>query len=206
MLRKWIEQPLKDTAEIEQRLDAVQELKEDLALRSELRKALGGVYDLERLSGKLGSGTATPRDLLALKASISMLGKLKALLKDNRSDMLRLAANVDDLKDLFDLIHESIDDDAPMAVKEGGIIKSGFRQDIDELKSLAEKGSAWLMEFESRERERTALKSLKVGFNKVFGYYIEISKTNLHKVPGDYVRRQTLANTERYICEEVEKL
>ncbi len=203
MLRKWIEQPLKDTLEIEQRLDAVQELTEDLGRRSELRKSLGSVYDLERLSGKLGSGSATPRDLLALKASIAMLEQLKAILKYNRSDILRSAADLDDLRDLFVLIHESIDDDAPMAVKEGGIIKGGFRQDIDELKSLSEKGSTWLMEFESRERERTALKSLKVGFNKVFGYYIEVSKTNLHKVPGDYVRRQTLANTERYICEEL---
>lgn len=203
LLRKWIEQPLKEQPEIERRLDAVQELKENLGCRSELKKVLGSVYDLERLSGKLGSGTANPRDLLALKVSISMLGQLKSVLQDVQSDILRATVQLDELHDLFHLINESIDGDAPISVKEGGIIKNGYRADIDELKQLSEKGSTWLMDFESREKERTGLKSLKVGFNKVFGYYIEVSKNNLHKVPGDYVRRQTLVNTERYICEEL---
>lgn len=203
-LRKWIEQPLRNIEEINQRLDAVGELKENLALRAEIKPKLSRVYDLERLAGKIGSGLATPRDLLALKISIGVLEDIARLLREYcRTHILRHLANMDLLKDLYCVIDESIDEEAPVNLKEGGIIKKGYSQEIDELRELSQQGSDWLVGFEQKERERTGIKSLKVGFNKVFGYYIEISRSNLHLVPGDYHRKQTLANAERFISEEL---
>jgi len=203
-LRKWIEQPLRNIEEINQRLDTVGELKENLALRAEIKPKLSRVYDLERLAGKIGSGLATPRDLLALKISIGVLEDIARLLREYcRTHILRHLANMDLLKDLYCVIDESIDEEAPVNLKEGGIIKKGYSQEIDELRELSQQGSDWLVGFEQKERERTGIKSLKVGFNKVFGYYIEISRSNLHLVPGDYHRKQTLANAERFISEEL---
>lgn len=203
LLRKWIEQPLRSVEEIEQRLDSVEELSGNLSTREKLKDILQKVYDLERLAGKLGSGIAGPRDLLAMKGSCRALLEITELMTESRSLLLKQAAAVDALQDLSQIIEEGISDDAPLGVKEGGIIKTGFNQDIDELRELSQHGSDWLLEFESSEKERTGIKYLKVGFNKVFGYYLEVSKSNLHLVPGNYVRRQTLVNTERFICEEL---
>lgn len=202
-LKAWIELPLKDLRQIQLRHDAVQELLENLALRSSLREALQEVYDLERLAGKIGSQIATPRDLLAVKQSLSKVAVIKDLLHDTASDLLQDISRLDSLGDMHDIIEHSIDENAPLTVREGDIIKQGYLTEIDELRLLSREGSNWLIDFESREKERTGIKYLKVGYNRVFGYYIEVSKSNLHLVPVDYHRKQTLVNTERYISEEL---
>ena len=204
-LKRWIEQPLKNIAEINTRLDAVQELKENLALRSEIQEILNGVYDLERLAAKIGSEIANPRDLLALKYSIDSLAKIKMVLQQAGSQLLLHLAGMDDLQDVYRIIDESIDEAAPPGIREGNIIKDGFHPEIDEFKQLSQDGSSWLISFEGREKERTGIKYLKVSYNKVFGYYIEISKSNLHLVPPEYVRKQTLVNTERFITDELKQ-
>ncbi len=204
-LKRWIEQPLKNIVEINNRLDAVEELKENLALRSEIREILNGVYDLERLAAKIGGEIANPRDLLALKYSITALAKSKEVLQTASSSLLMYLAEMDDLQDVYGIIEESIDEEAPPGIREGNIIKDGFHPEIDELKQLSRDGSSWLIDFEGREKERTGIKYLKVSYNKVFGYYIEISKSNLHLVPPEYVRKQTLVNTERFITDELKQ-
>jgi len=160
---------------------------------------------MERLSGKLGSGLANPRDLLALKSSCLALKDLISILQKCQNETLRHASAMDNLDDLAGLIDLAIEDDAPLAVKEGGLIKPGFDEEIDELKQLSNEGSAWLVDYENKEKERTGIKHLKVGFNKVFGYYLEISRSNLHLVPPDYIRKQTLVNTERFITEPLKQ-
>ncbi len=204
-LRNWIEQPLKDIEAINQRLDAVGELKDQLSLRCDLNSKLSAIYDLPRLAGRIGSAAASPRDLLALKYSIEVLESLKSLLQNCRSDILIEIASLDSLADVFAVIEQSINDEAPLAIKEGNIIKKGYREEIDELRQLSQQGSEWLLDFENREKQRTGIKYLKVGFNKVFGYYIEISKSNIHMAPADYHRKQTLVNTERFICQELKE-
>lgn len=205
LLRRWLELPLREVAAIEQRLDAVDELYASIELRQQLGILLQRVFDMERLSGKLGNGTANARDLLALKSSCLALGEIKQVLAKCQNALLRHAAAMDSLDDLAILIERAIDTDAPLTVKEGGLIKTGFDAEIDELKLLSTQGTAWLVEYENKEKERTGIKYLKVGFNKVFGYYLEISRSNLHLVPVDYVRKQTLVNTERFITEELKQ-
>lgn len=202
-LKKWIEQPLIEIPQINNRLDAVEELYNNLVLRGDLRNSLAGVYDLERLAGKLGSGIANPRDLIALKNSIRGIEELNNTLESANSTILRDIAAMDLLSDVYEIIEKSIDNEPPISIKEGSIIKTGYNSEIDELRNLSNRGSDWLINFESSEKQRTGMKYLKVGFNKVFGYYIEISKSNLHMVPPNYVRKQTLVNTERFICEEL---
>ncbi len=202
-LKRWLEQPSRDISLIEKRLDGVGEIKQELVLKSQLHKALGNVYDMERIAGKIGSGIATPRDMNALKASIAALGQLKELLEDAHSDVLKNISKMDPLKETYQLIDGAIDDDPALGIKEGGIIKPGYNSEIDELKRLSQEGSQWLVDFENQEKQRTGIKYLKVGFNKVFGYYIEVSKSNLHLIPLDYHRKQTLVNTERFINEEL---
>ncbi len=204
-LKRWIEQPLKSIVEINTRLNAVEELKENLSLRSEIREILNGVYDLERLAAKIGGGIANPRDLLALKYSVTALVKSKEALQQAGSQLLSHLAGMDDLQDVYRIIDESIDEEAPPGIREGNIIKDGFHSEIDELKQLSRDGSSWLIDYEGREKERTGIKYLKVSYNKVFGYYIEISKSNLHLVPPEYVRKQTLVNTERFITDELKQ-
>ena len=205
LLRRWLELPLREVGAINERLDGVEELYLQIGLREELGNVLQRVYDMERLSGKLGSGNANARDLLALKSSCLALADIIKVLQGCRNTLLRQAAEMDNLEDLAALIECSIEDDPPLALKEGGLIKPGYDQEIDELKKLSSEGSAWLLEYENMEKERTGIKYLKVGFNKVFGYYLEISRSNLHLVPADYVRKQTLVNTERFITEELKK-
>lgn len=201
-IKKWLEQPLKDIVEINARLDAVQELKDNLALRGELKEILGGIYDMERLAARIGGGIASPRDLLALKYSIKSLNQIKCLDLSGSVLLMQIAA-LDNLSDIYTIIEQSIDEEAPPSIREGNIIKNGFNPEIDELKQLSRDGSQWLIDFESREKQRTGIKYLKVGYNKVFGYYIEITRPNLHLVPPDYVRKQTLVNTERFISDDL---
>ncbi|MEN6389121.1 MAG: DNA mismatch repair protein MutS [Syntrophomonas sp.] len=203
MLRQWVEQPLKERRPIEERLDVVEELKNKLDMRQQLAKTLDSVYDLERLASRIASQTASPRDLLAFGRSASVLPEIQNLLESCSSSLLQEAGKMDALVDLHELVAASISEEAPLSPREGDVIKSGFNKEIDELRSLSRQGSAWLVDFESREKQRTGIKYLKVGFNKIFGYFIEVSKSNLGMVPPDYHRKQTLVNTERFINEEL---
>jgi len=204
-LRRWLEQPLMKMEAINKRLDGIEELLANIGLRQSGRDIVNKIYDLERLCGKLGSVLLNPRDLLALKNSLALLPAVKELLQNSRSEILTEIADLDPLVEVHDIIDFAIDDEAPLTVREGGIIKSGYREDIDELKALGTQGKNFLLEYENREKARTGIKYLKVSYNKVFGYYIEVSKSNLSMVPTDYIRKQTLVNTERYITEELKK-
>lgn len=204
-LKSWIELPLRDLSAIKDRHDAVQELKDNLQLRSDLRQALADVYDMERLAGKIGSQMASPRDLIALKQSLEKAEFVKELMQGTSSAMLKNIAQLDMLEDMYEMIDKSLNDAPPLSVREGDIIKKGYSSEIDELRLISSQGSDWLVEYENREKERTGIKYLKVAYNKVFGYYIEVSKSNLHLVPEDYHRKQTLVNTERFISDELKK-
>lgn len=204
-LKSWIELPLRDLQQIQQRHEAVQELIDDLVLRSNLRQALGEVYDMERLAGKIGSQLANPRDLVAIRQSLEKAGVVRDLLAETNCELLTEIAKLDSLSDMHDLIAVSIDDDPPLSLREGDIIRKGYSAEVDELRELARTGSGWLIDLEKREKERTGIKHLKIAYNKVFGYYIEVSKSNLHLVPDDYHRKQTLVNNERFISDELKQ-
>lgn len=206
-LRHWLEQPLLDVEEINLRLDSVSELKDSFMVRSELLELLRGVYDIERLTSKLVFGTVNARDLLALKTSLSRLPMIKSLIADAKSQRLQqLYERLDLLEELCELIEKAIHEDAPLSVKEGGIIKDGYDQLVDEYRRATVDGKTWISELEARERERTGIKSLKIRYNDNFGYYIEITKANIAQAPEDYVRKQTLVNAERFTTEELKKL
>ena len=206
-LRQWLERPLLDTEAIERRLETVDLFVNDLILRSEVRELLKSVYDLERLSSKLVFGTVNARDLLALKSSLAILPDLKAILSDADATLLnQLRGEIDPLEDVYELIDRSIMDEPPISVKEGGLIRSDYNADLAELRDIVQNGKQWILDLETRERQRTGIKSLKVGFNKVFGYYLDITRTNSHLAPEDYQRKQTLANSERYITPELKSL
>lgn len=206
-LRHWLEQPLLDVDEIRLRLDAVAELKESFIVRNELMEHLKGVYDIERLTSKLVYGNINARDLLAIKASLAKLPYVKELLQGLRSGLNgQIYERLDLLEDLHDLIEAAIHEDAPLSVKEGGIIKDGYDQQVDEYRKAAVEGKTWISELEAEERERTGIKSLKIRYNDNFGYYIEITKANISQAPEDYIRKQTLVNCERYTMEKLKRL
>ena len=207
LLRKWVEKPLMDIEEINRRLDAVEELKSASMKRGELVEALKKVYDIERLTGKVAYGTVNAKDLVSLKNSLFMLPTLKELLKDSKSDMLKeLYNNLDVLEDVATLIDNAIVDDPPVSVKEGGIIKPSYDEEVKRLRSASTEGKNWVVALEAKEKELTGIKNLKVGFNKVFGYYIEVSKSNVGMVPDRYTRKQTLTTGERYITQELKDI
>lgn len=206
-LRKWIEQPLINLHDIKERLEAVDELKDKFMVRSEVREVLRKVYDIERLMSKVILGSVNGRDLISLKTSIGQVPYIKSLLEDCRSNLNKKNyEQLDTLEDIYELIENSIMDDPPVTIKEGNIIKSGYSEEVDRLRKASSEGKKWIAELESSERERTGIKNLKVGFNKVFGYYIEVTKSNYSLVPKDYIRKQTLANSERFITEELKKI
>ena len=207
LLRRWLNDPLIDENEINKRLGAVEELKNDIMLRGEVVENLKKVYDIERLAGKMAYGNGTPRDMITLKNSLSRLPDIRQVLQNVNSEYLKeIYQNIDELKDIHELIEKSIVDDPPMTTKDGGYIKLGYDENIDTLKHATTDGKSWLMRLEADEKEKTGIKSLKIGFNKVFGYYIEV--TNLYKdmVPDTYIRKQTLTNGERYITEELKNM
>ncbi len=207
MLRRWLNDPLIDKWEITGRLDAVEELKDSLMLRGEIIENLKKVYDIERLIGKISYGNANARDMISLKNSVKELPEIKRLLNSTNSNMLkRLYNELDELKDVYELIESAIIDEPPISVKEGGMIKKGYNSEVDELKSATTDGKTWLMQLEVKEKEQTGIKNLKVGFNKVFGYYIEVTKSNLNQVPERFIRKQTLTGAERFITEELKEL
>lgn len=206
-LRRWLGDPLVDVLEINQRLDAVKELKDDVMLRGEVIDNLKKVYDIERLAGKMAYGNANARDMVTLKNSLLKLPEVKRSLVNCKSERLKeIAENLDELQDIYQLIDGAIIDDPPMTIKDGGIIKMGYDEEIDTLKTAQIEGKNWLVQLELDEREKTGIKNLKVGFNKVFGYFIEVTKSYLSQVPDRFVRKQTLANAERYITEELKNL
>lgn len=207
LLRRWLNDPLIDVKEINSRLDAVEELKNSIMLRGDVIDALKKVYDIERLAGKISYGSANGRDLISLKNSIIQLPGIKQALSKANSKMLKdIYNNLDTLEDIHDIIEKSIVDEPPIGVKDGGIIKLGYDEEIDQLKKATTEGKKWILDLENKEREATGIKGLKVGYNKVFGYFIEVTKSNIPMVPDRYVRKQTLANAERYITEDLKNL
>jgi DNA mismatch repair protein MutS len=206
LLKKWLKQPLNDSKAINKRLDAVEDLVRDPLILNNLSEALKQVYDFERLAAKIGSGTANARDLLALGRSIGMLPVIKEEICNMSSDLLAsMDFHLDRLEGLNETIENAISEDPPLTVKEGGIIRSGYSEELDALKHKIKDAKKWIAGLEVSEKERTGIKSLKVGYNKVFGYYIDVTKSNLHLVPDNYIRKQTLVNSERYIIPELKE-
>ncbi len=207
MLRGFIEQPLINPADIEARLDAVDELCEDMITREEIREYLNPIYDLERLISRVVYRTANPRDLIAFQTSLSMLPPIKTLLGDFSSSLLAgLEESLDTLTDLCDLIARAIGDEPPISVREGGIIRDGFDPEVDRLRNAQKEGKNWIAKLEEDEREKTGIKNLRIRFNHVFGYYLEVTNSYKDLVPDYYTRKQTLANAERYITPELKEL
>lgn len=207
LLRNYIEQPLIDAKAINYRLDAIAELNDNYITREELREYLNPIYDLERLISKVVYKSANPRDLLAFYNSLSMLPHIKTLLHGFESKILSdLYKKLDVLEDLSDLIFSAISEDPPIAVKEGGIIKDGYHEEVDKLRRAKTEGKTWLAQLEEKEREATGIKNLKIKFNKVFGYYLEVTNSYQSLVPDTWTRKQTLANAERYITPELKEL
>ncbi|MBM4123787.1 MAG: DNA mismatch repair protein MutS [Nitrospira sp.] len=207
LLREWILRPLVTSASIQARLDAVEELAETLRARTDIRAALKTVQDIARLSSRISLGVAHPRDLLGLKQSVAALPAIRALLTPLHASLLQnLAGSWDDLSDVHELIERAILPDAPASIRDGGIIRDGYQAQLDELRKTCREGKGWITQLEAQERERTGIESLKVRFNQVFGYYIEVTKANLSRIPEHYRRKQTLTNAERFITPELKEL
>lgn len=207
LLRRWLNDPLIDECHINRRLESVKELKEDIMLRGDIVDSLKKVYDIERLASKISYGSANGRDLISLKNSTAQLPEIKTVLSRAKSPMLKdLYGELDELQDIYAIVDKAIVDEPPISVKEGGLIKLGYDEEIDRLKTATTDGKNWVLKLEAEEREKTGIKGLKVGFNKVFGYFIEVTKSNLSQVPDRYIRKQTLANCERYITEDLKRL
>lgn len=207
-LRKWIEEPLIIKSEIEKRLSGVSEVFNSISFNEDLRTCLKEIYDIERIVGKISNKNVNAKDMLSLKASIERIPAIKELLKYANSDLLKeYYENLDELSDIRELLSSSIKEDPSLSIKEGNIIKDGYNSEVDDLRETKIHGKEWIAALENREREFTGIKSLKVGYNKVFGYYIEISKSNYSSIPeGRYIRKQTLANAERYITDELKTM
>ena len=206
-LRRWINEPLINVKQIQKRLNAVEELKNNFILKGDLISALKKVYDIERLIGKISYGNANGKDMISLKNSISQLPNIKKLLENTNSDLLKdLYLNLDELQDIYELIDRAIVEEPPISIKEGELIKLGFDETLDEYKKASIEGKNWLAEVEAKEKESTGIKNLKVSYNKVFGYYIEVTKSYLNLVPDTYIRKQTLSNCERYITPELKEI
>ena len=207
LLRKWLEQPLVDKAAIEDRLDAVECFVSDPMVSEELREMLSGIYDMERLMGKISYGTANARDMLALKNSLAGLTGVKALLRALEVPHFQaMEKTFDDLADVCQLLERGIHEEPPITIREGQIIKEGYDPQVDKLRLASVDGKTWLAKLEAKEREATGIKNLRVGYNRVFGYYIEVSKGNIPLVPDRFVRKQTLTNGERYITQELKEI
>ena len=207
MLRSFIEQPLIEKQKITERLEAVEELNRHMITREELREYLNPIYDLERLITRITYQTANPKDLLAFKNSIRMLPPMKQLMEDFRTPLLqRILENIDSLEDIFALIERGISEEAPVLLHDGGIIREGYDEEADRFRKARKDGKLWLAELEAKEREKTGIKNLKIKYNKVFGYYLEVTNSYRNLVPDYFTRKQTLANAERYITPELKEL
>ncbi len=207
LLHRFLEQPLIEREAIERRFDAVQELCDNSVDRDEMREYMGPIYDLERLMTRITYLSANPRDLIAMRNSLRMLGPIRQTLAMwEQGDLRDIHEDLDDFKDLLDLLDRSIEEEPPITVREGGIIKTGFDQDIDHLREARTKGKQWLMDLEAEDRERTGIKNLRIKYNKVFGYYFEVTNSFKDLVPEDYMRKQTLVGSERYTTVRLKEL
>lgn len=205
-IKKWLKEPLKDINEIEERLDAVDVLVKNYLIRNNLREHLKHIYDFDRLASKISYKSANGKDLIALLNSVSVLPDIRWDLLDCNSKLLKnLGENIDLLEDVNEVISNAIVDEPPFSIREGGIIKDGYSDELDEIKESIKDAKIWLGNLENTERERTGISNLKVGYNRVFGYYIDITKSHLSKVPENYIRKQTLSNSERYITAELKE-
>lgn len=206
-LKQWIREPLNNSIEIQNRLDAVETFVNDILLRNNIKEALKRIYDLERLIGRVSFGNTNGKDLIALKNSISVLPEIKEDLSSCENLYLQeIESNISSLEKVFSIIEESISDDVSFTLKDGGLIKAGYSKELDDLKYSIKDAQTWIGDLENLERNRTGIKNLKVGFNKVFGYYLEITKSNYEFIPTDYIRKQTLANCERFITPELKEM
>ena len=202
LLKRYINNPLLDIDEIIKRQNDVQFFIDNILMREDLKEKLENVYDLERLMGKIIFGNENGKDLIALKNTVKASIEIMNILRNTHfSDEI----NIDVLTDIYNLLEESIDENAPFTVREGGIIKKGYNAELDEIHSIMNSGKDFLLEIEKKEREATGIKTMKIKYNKVFGYFIEITKANLHMVPDTYIRKQTLSNAERFITPELKK-
>ncbi|WP_296708095.1 DNA mismatch repair protein MutS [Eubacterium sp.] len=207
MLRSFIEQPLILKGEINDRFDVIESLNNELITRDEIREYLNPVYDLERLITRIAYRTANPRDLIAFKSSIEMLSPIKTILSDfDTREIKHICEELDTLRDIYELIEESIVEEPPISARDGGVIKDSFSEEIEKLRKAKTDGKGWLSELEMREREKTGIKNMKVKYNKVFGYYFEVTKSNIDMVPDYYIRKQTLTNAERFTTDELKQL
>lgn len=207
MLRSYVEQPLLERKEIEKRLDAVEEMNGNVFAREELREYLNAIYDLERLGGRISYRNANPRDMIAFGSSVAMISPIKRILSDFSSELLKdIYENLDTLEDLGSLIENAIVEEPPFSIREGGIIKDGYNETIDELRRAKTEGKTWLLEMESREKEKTGIKNLRIKYNKVFGYYLEVTNSYRELVPAEWIRKQTLSGAERYTTPELKEL
>lgn len=207
MLRRWVENPLIDIDEIKYRQDAVEELKNDEIQRNNIKDCLNKIYDIERLSTKVVYGNVNARDLISLKNSLRNIPMIKELLKGFNCQYLKdLYMNLDELEDIYNIIDKSIIEDPPLTIKEGGIIKKGYNSELDEYIEATTEGKKWIIELEEKERELTGIKNLKTGYNRVFGYYFEVTKSYYNMIPDRYIRKQTLTNCERLITPELKEL
>ncbi|MBR3125859.1 MAG: DNA mismatch repair protein MutS [Mogibacterium sp.] len=206
LLRSWLREPLTDVGEIRKRLDAVEELRNDPVRANNISNSLRYIYDFQRLTARVATGRADARDLIALKKTLAQIPDIKYELSDASSYLLRdLNGSIEDFDELYRLIDHSICEEPPMGITEGGIIKAGYSKDLDRLKQSISGAKEWIANLENTEKERTGIKTLRVGYNKVFGYYIDVSKGMIDKVPEDYIRKQTLVNNERYITPELKE-
>lgn len=206
-LRSYVEQPLIDAEKINERLEALEELNQSPMLRDEIREYLNPVYDLERLISRISYQSANPRDLIAFSSSLEMLPYIRQIIKDFKSPLLtKICEDMDPLEDIAQLIRSAIVEEPPLAQKDGGIIREGYNSDVDKFRRSRTDGKKWLTELEARERERTGIKNLKIKYNRVFGYSLEITNSSKDLVPENYIRKQTLTNAERYITQELKDL
>ena len=207
MLRRWIEKPLMNVARIEERLEAVNLLYNQLIVREDVKQALKEVYDLERLVARISYGNANARDMIALKHSLQQVPMLQQLCATSGSETLRkLVENMDVCDDVMSWIANAIEDEPPVSIRDGGMIREGYQPYLDQLREASKNGKQWIAELERQEREATGIKSLKIGYNKVFGYFIEVTKANMSALQeGRYERKQTLANAERYVTPELKE-
>ena len=206
-LRQWLREPLNDSGEINRRLDGVEELYNEILMRNNIRESLRQIYDFQRLMGRIAYGNANGKDMIALRNSLRVLPDIKYELDAAESDILKdLASKIHDLSEIEDRITRAISEDAGFTIKEGGLIKDGYSKELDDLKYSIKDGKEWISSLEQKERERTGIKTVKVGYNKVFGYYIEVSNSFKDQVPEEYIRKQTLVNGERFITPELKEM
>lgn len=206
-MKQWLREPLNDADEINMRLDGVEELFDQLLIRNNLKEALKGIYDFERLAGRIACGNANGKDLIALRNSIGLLPEIKDALEYSQAQILQKLNNeINPLTEVYNIIEQSISDEPPFTIKEGGLIKAGYSEELDNLKYSIKDGKSWISNLEATERERTGIKNLKVGYNRVFGYYLEVTRSYYELIPENYIRKQTLANAERFITPELKEM